>query len=156
MPQPHKKRGRRGGGKKRKHGDDEEEEGDEVLRNEGGNAKRRKSGNIDGDTLDVDAEVRASQADSMELVSSALDKPFFGILDEDEQEYFKRADGMLESNAFGDDEERALFLANVYKEADGKELKIVQSQSCSRLMERLIQLSTPQQLKSLFVKLSAK
>jgi nucleolar protein 9 len=43
----------------------------------------------------------------------------------------------------------------VYKEADGKELKIANSQSCSRLMERLILLSTPIQLKGLFKKFSS-
>ncbi|KAL8950960.1 MAG: hypothetical protein Q9183_007491, partial [Haloplaca sp. 2 TL-2023] len=80
--------------------------------------------------------------------------PFYGLLDEEEQEYFKRADTMLELNQFGDVEERALFLANVYKEASGKELKIANSQSCSRLMERLILLSTPEQLKTLLHKFS--
>jgi nucleolar protein 9 len=81
---------------------------------------------------------------------------FFGTLDEQEQEYFKRADDMLETNSFGDHEERSLFIANVYREADGKELKIAQSQSCSRLMERLIQLSSPAQLKTLFQRFSGK
>lgn len=81
--------------------------------------------------------------------------PFYGMLDEDEQEYFKRADEMLELNQFADPEERAMFLANVWKEADGKELKIANSQSCSRLMERLILLSTAEQLKRLFQKFSS-
>ena len=76
-------------------------------------------------------------------------------LDEDEQEYFKRADEMLELNQFADSEERSMFLASVWKEADGKELKIANSQSCSRLMERLILLSTPDQLKRLFQKFSS-
>lgn len=80
--------------------------------------------------------------------------PFYGLLGEDEQEYFKKADAMLELNQFADPEERNLFLGNVYKEARGKELKIANSQSCSRLMERLILLSTPDQLKSLFQKFS--
>ncbi|KAJ4315726.1 Nucleolar protein 9 [Neodidymelliopsis sp. IMI 364377] len=81
--------------------------------------------------------------------------PFYGMLDEDEQEYFKRADEMLELNQFADPDERAMFLASVWKEADGKELKIANSQSCSRLMERLILLSTPDQLKRLFQKFSS-
>ena len=87
---------------------------------------------------------------------AAVEPSFFGVLDEEEQEYFRRADDMLEANAFGDADERGLFLSNVYREAEGKELKIAQSQSCSRLMERLIQLSTPDQLKSLFQKFSGK
>lgn len=81
--------------------------------------------------------------------------PFYGMLDDDEQEYFKRADEMLELNQFADSDERSLFLASVWKEADGKELKIANSQSCSRLMERLILLSTPDQLKRLFQKFSS-
>ncbi|TQS32539.1 hypothetical protein Golomagni_07143, partial [Golovinomyces magnicellulatus] len=43
-----------------------------------------------------------------------------------------------------------MFLESVYKEAEGKELKLASSQSCSRLMERLIQLSTTSQKKHLF------
>lgn len=149
MPQPNKKRGRRMGGKKRKHEDAEED----VSLDES-SSKRRKSEDVNGE--DADVEVGAVKGDLLEAAYPATERPFFGMLDEDEQEYFKRADGMLESNSFADDNERALFLANVYREADGKELKIAQSQSCSRLMERLIQLSSSQQLKALFIKFSGK
>lgn len=75
---------------------------------------------------------------------------FYGLLTEEEQEYFRRADEMLDLNAFSDPGERDMLIANVYKEAEGKELKLSNSQGCSRLMERLILLSTPVQLKSLF------
>ncbi|KAA8566705.1 hypothetical protein EYC84_009238 [Monilinia fructicola] len=78
------------------------------------------------------------------------DRPYYGLLEDEEQEYFRRADELLELNDFPSSEERSLFLANVYREAKGKELKIACSQSCSRLMERLILLSTPQQKKKLF------
>ena len=54
--------------------------------------------------------------------------PFYGLLDEEEQEYFKRADDVLELNQFEGPEERNVFLANVYREADGKELKLANSQ----------------------------
>lgn len=84
------------------------------------------------------------------------EKVFFGMLDDDEQEYFKRADEMLELDQFGDGEERKLFLESVYREADGKELKIAHSQSCSRLLERLIRVSNASQLKNLFQKFSGK
>lgn len=86
----------------------------------------------------------------------AAEKVFFGMLDDDEQEYFKRADEMLELDQFGDPEERKLFLESVYREADGKELKIAHSQSCSRLLERLICVSNASQLKNLFQKFSGK
>lgn len=147
MPQPNKKRGRRAGGTKRKH---EEGDDDPQLAE---SSKRRKS--IEADENREPTPMDA-QDDSLDGAYPSNNKPFFGMLDDDEQEYFKRADDMLESNAFGDHEERSLFLSNVYREADGKELKIAQSQSCSRLMERLIQLSTPAQLKNLFQKFSGK
>ena len=79
---------------------------------------------------------------------------FYGLLDEQEQEYFKRADSMLELNQFVDLQERDLFLANVYEEANGKELKIANSQSCSRLMEKMILHSTIDQLTAVFQKFS--
>lgn len=82
----------------------------------------------------------------------AIERPFYGMLEDEEQEYFRRADEMLELNDFPSPEDRLLFLANVYREAEGKELKIACSQSCSRLMERLILLSTVEQKKKLFEK----
>ncbi|KAK7422679.1 Nucleolar protein 9 [Neonectria punicea] len=78
------------------------------------------------------------------------EKEFFGMLAEEEQEYFRRADELLELNQFPTTEDRDVFLLNVYKEAEGKELKLASSQSCSRLMERLIQLANTAQKKHLF------
>ena len=147
MPQANKKRGRRGEGRKRKHDDGE----DESTRAEG--SKRRKSSLRGEDELST--TLHSNEA-PMEGAYPPMEKPFFGMLDEEEQEYFKRADDMLESNDFATLEERTLFMSNLYKEADGKELKIASSQSCSRLMERLIQLSTPAQLKKLFQKFGGK
>ncbi|PYH40823.1 RNA-binding RNA processing protein NOP9 [Aspergillus saccharolyticus JOP 1030-1] len=77
---------------------------------------------------------------------------FFGLLDPEEQEYFSRASEVLELNQFGDEEERRVFIDSVYTEASGKELKIACSQSCSRLMEKLISLSDMRQIRRLFSK----
>ena len=140
MPQENKKRGRRMN--KRKHTEDE----DPVVEEEA--SKRLKS--QDGEPQEVDFLPLQTQDESLDHAYPPMERAFFGMLDEEEQEYFKRADEMLELNSFGAPDERELFLANVYKEAEGKELKIAQSQSCSRLMERLIQLSTSAQLKQLF------
>lgn len=149
-----KKRGRRGEEKKRKL--EEEEEVDQAF------AQPKRQRTEDG------GDEAADQQDFVALAQDGaypngdyqngepMEQVFFGMLDEEEQEYFKRADEMLEMNNFADAEERSLFLANVYREANGKELKIANSQSCSRLMERLIQLSTPAQLKTLFQKFSGK
>jgi nucleolar protein 9 len=80
----------------------------------------------------------------------AVERPFYGLLSDEEQEYFRHADELLEVNNFPTPEDRSLFLANVYREAEGKELKLACSQSCSRLMERLILLSSVEQKKKLF------
>ncbi|KAH8426989.1 RNA-binding RNA processing protein NOP9 [Aspergillus melleus] len=80
------------------------------------------------------------------------DMPFYGLLDPEEQEYFSRAGEMLELNQFQDAEERRLFIDSVYREANGKELKIACSQSCSRLMEKLMSMSDIRQIRRLFNK----
>lgn len=75
---------------------------------------------------------------------------FFGMLAEEEQEYFRRSDELLEINDFPSADDRKLFVNNLYAEAKGKELKLASSQSCSRLMEKMIQLADTAQKKSLF------
>jgi nucleolar protein 9 len=138
MPKEHKKRGRREDQKKRKRDADDVDDA----------SKRHKK----------DQQVESIEHGndfSQEPVDDATQPgalTYYGMLDDDEQEYFKRADEMLELNQFDDAEARKLFLDSVYKEADGKELKIANSQSCSRLLERLILLSSPDQLKNLFQK----
>lgn len=78
------------------------------------------------------------------------EREFFGMLTDEEQEYFRSADEKLETNDFESNEDRGYFLQSVYTEAVGKELKLASSQSCSRLMERLILLSNTRQKKRLF------
>ncbi|KAI9822443.1 MAG: Nucleolar protein 9 [Pycnora praestabilis] len=138
MPQEKKKRGRREENKRKQHDPDAEKQ-----------AKKQRSDDYHAHSSDSQYLLTGADLDG----NGALGEiPFYGMLDEEEQEYFKRADEMLELNQFRDIEERSLFLANVYQEANGKELKIANSQSCSRLMERLILLSTSTQLKNLFGK----
>ncbi|KAH8727148.1 armadillo-type protein [Phaeosphaeriaceae sp. PMI808] len=143
MPKEHKKRGRREEQqqrqKKRKH---EQEDGDL------GSKRAKKDDIVDH----VEDGGEAWQQNEAVDVTRPGEMTYYGMLDDDEQEYFKRADEMLELNQFEDAEARKLFLDSVYKEANGKELKIANSQSCSRLLERLILLSSPDQLKNLFQK----
>lgn len=80
----------------------------------------------------------------------AGEREFFGMLADEEQEYFRRADEMLELNDFPTPQDRDVFVDSVYREAQGKELKLASSQSCSRLVERLIQLSSTAHKKRLF------
>lgn len=101
--------------------------------------------------FDDDGEIQAAPDDNAASGSAGkFQREFFGILSDEEQEYFRHADEMLELNDFPSPEERAIFLQNVYREARGKELKLASSQSCSRLMERLILLSSTAQKKRLF------
>ncbi|KAH8687142.1 armadillo-type protein [Tricladium varicosporioides] len=148
MPQENKikHRGRRD--KKRRH---ENEDTDTTSK------KRRVSPSAEADPdiqfQETDNAVPAlDEHGEIKGEGVASERPFYGMLEDEEQEYFRRADELLEVNNFPSDEERNLFLGNVYREADGKELKIACSQSCSRLMERLILLSSVEQKKKLFGK----
>ena len=135
MPKERKKRGRREVEKRKR-----QEENLEFA------TKRQKSEHLNDNEEDGN---QASLMNDHDLTVPG-EIPFYGLLDEDEQEYFKRAGSILEMNQFPNDEERHLFLDSVYKEAQGKELKIANSHSCSSSLERLIKLSTPDQLKALF------
>ncbi|ELR02918.1 RNA binding [Pseudogymnoascus destructans] len=140
MPKENKQRGRRGEGKRKREANaNEEPVGKRPALDIGGIS-------FVGDTTDTFVPPPFTEETD--------GRPFYGLLAEEEQEYFRRADELLELNDFPSDEDRSLFLANVFKEAEGKELKIANSQSCSRLMERLILLSTPAQKKTLFQKFS--
>lgn len=150
MPKEFKKRGRRGEEKKRKR---------DVQDGEDRPKRHKKTDDVPPEGQDfIPLEGDAEMGEAAEEPSNGMPRPdempFYGMLDEGEQEYFKKADELLDLNQFESPEDRAIFLENVYKEAEGKELKIANSQSCSRLMERLILLSTPAQLKSLFKKFS--
>jgi nucleolar protein 9 len=154
MPKEQKKRGRRAVETKRKLEQDDDEQTPKRHKLTDDHEARHSS------PLEPDQPEEQQYAEYDEEAQDETPRgqpgemPFYGMLDEGEQEYFKKADELLELNQFTDAEDRSTFLANVYKEAEGKELKLANSQSCSRLMERLIQLSTPAQLKALFQKFS--
>lgn len=77
-------------------------------------------------------------------------KMFFGILDRDELEYFKQTEATLALDAFESPEEKSHFVTRVFEEFQGKELKLVTSQICSKLVERVILNCNDDQLKSIF------
>jgi nucleolar protein 9 len=135
MPKELKKRGRREEQKKRKRGVDDES-----------SAKRHKKEDV--------RQVQEEQPVQNGANGEHQPQTFFGMLDEEEQEYFKKADEMLELDQFESSEDRSVFLASVWREAEEKELKLANDPSASRLLERLILLSTPDQLKGLFQKFS--
>jgi nucleolar protein 9 len=149
MPREHKaKRGRREEKKEEKELKRKRERGED-------DAPRHKKQKSQDPTEDIDVQMTGLDNDYIPLEeedAGAAERPFYGMLEDEEQEYFRRADELLELNDFPSEDERSLFLENVYREADGKELKIACSQSCSRLMERLILLSSVEQKKKLFEK----
>ena len=87
--------------------------------------------------------------------AAAPEKEFYGMLSEQEQEYFRSVDEQLDLDDFPSQEDRDIYLANVFAEAEGKELKLACSQSCSRLMERLILMSNTRQKKKIFAQLAS-
>ena len=161
MPKENKKRGRREE-KKRKRDEDTLEENNGVEFDHA--AKRQRSAEAEESLADEDyvpietGDYPQRYQDGSTMDQEYYEDPqaaqheFYGLLSEDEQSYFKGADNMLALNQFADAEERGLFLESVWREANNKELKIANSQSCSRFMERLIRISTPSQLKALFQK----
>ncbi len=156
MPNEHKKRGRRGEQQKRKldHADEELERA-KRLRLEGTEPPQLDPAQSYQEHADEDGhQLQHGEFGDTTTTATTGETPFFGLLDDEELEYFKRADEILELDQFGSDEERHLFLANVYREADGKELKMAHSKVCSRLVERLILRSSSAQLKKLFQKFS--
>jgi len=122
----------------------EEEEEPEVPE---AKRQRRQAENHNLDFISLDDDVPMGDGGPSR---DRPEKEFFGMLADEEQEYFRHADELLELNDFPSPDDRAIFLQNVYKEAEGKELKLASSQSCSRLMERLILLSNTRQKKHLF------
>ncbi|KAL7619490.1 Nucleolar protein 9 [Parahypoxylon ruwenzoriense] len=119
-------------------------------------AKRRRlnDDNADGDaTSNQGAAAFQDGPDPSQSRIGGLppaDREFFGMLSDQEQEYFRSVDEQLDIDDFPSQEERQLYLNSVFTEAEGKELKLACSQSCSRLMERLILMSNTRQKKKLF------
>lgn len=102
-----------------------------------------------GDTT-FDAEPQDEAGESSFAFSNARDNrsSFFGLLDRSELEYFKNAENVLATNALSA-EEKEPFVESVFTEAKGKELKLATNQVCSKLVERMIQLSDDEQLQQL-------
>lgn len=103
-------------------------------------------------SLDNEKDVNVNYHDNdTELETSKLPTNlFFGVLDREELEYFKQAEATLAMDAFESVDEKHQFVTSIIEEAKGKELKLVTSQICSKLMERLILDCDDSQLKSLF------
>ncbi|KAM5460241.1 Nucleolar protein 9 [Microsporum canis] len=148
MPREKKKRGRRAEKSQSKRKREDEDVLDSPKRQRTADEQNETTTGDDYIPLDIHGH------GGEQIQERVDDTPFYGLLDTEEQEYFSKASQTLELNSFEDDDDKRLFIENVYAEASGKELKIACSQSCSRLMEKLIAMSTSTQVKSLFEKFS--
>ena len=74
---------------------------------------------------------------------------FYGLLTQDEQDYYTGVNSKLDANDFQFTEDQDLFVEAVHRESQGKELKVACSQSSSRYLERIVNISTPAQVKAL-------
>ncbi|OLN89252.1 Nucleolar protein 9 [Colletotrichum chlorophyti] len=146
MPKPRTKRQAIRDERKKKRR--ETHEANYEVNDEERSAKRQRVHDGEEDTEQPTYDGEGEQQEHFH--GSVPEKEFFGMLADEEQEYFRHADELLELNQFPTPEERDVFLQNVYKEAQGKELKLASSQSLSRLMERLILLSNTRQKKQIF------
>ncbi|EPS43445.1 hypothetical protein H072_2578 [Dactylellina haptotyla CBS 200.50] len=148
------------------------------LKKRGRRETKRQKTNHDGDTqesvaiptaqgLALPTQVFVAGEDSTATSQLAFESSigpaatFYGLLDEQEQEYFRKADDMLEANQFNSEEgqdlehsstglEREAFTQNVLKETENKELKMACSQGCSRLLEKLLIIADPHRVKIIF------
>lgn len=150
MPRENKKRGRRADALKRKRETDSEPTPPSTKRKRSSDAPDALEEGADFIPLDADDAAPESSFHDANGAADQFERPFYGMLDDEEQEYFKRADDMLEVNQFNDAEERSMFVRNLHKETLGKELKMACSQGCSRLFERLMILATGDELKTIY------
>ncbi|RMZ75039.1 hypothetical protein DV737_g5503, partial [Chaetothyriales sp. CBS 132003] len=113
----------------------------------------------EGMIQDGDGVIQDAEGDCIAFEDTSGDQPaqdeavFYGLLDSEEQTYYANVNAKIVSNDFESDQDRRDFIEAVYRESEGKELKLASSQSCSRYFERIITRSTPDQLRAFFRKL---
>ncbi|EXJ60343.1 hypothetical protein A1O7_04495 [Cladophialophora yegresii CBS 114405] len=150
MPREVKKRGRRHQEKERKS-----KETDRYERS----AKRFKTEHIPAEETADAVAVSGDAGD--DFIGFNIERPrgveepqeeteFYGLLEPQEQEYYANVNNKIVANDFESPEDRSKFIEAVHRETEGKELKVASSQSCSRYLEKIIMLSTPEQLRRLF------
>lgn len=107
--------------------------------------------NFDSVQPEFDTEQDYVALESAEQVPSAdTENVFYGLLDSEEQAYYANVNTKITTDDFESDEDRNTFIEAVYRESQGKELKLASSQSCSRHLEKLIAMSNTTQLLNLF------
>lgn len=97
MPRENKRRGRRDEKKNEKKRKRREEA--EAL-----NSSKKQKFEDEADYVSFSGQQLSEGDRTRESAGEAKEIPFYGLLNEGEQEYFKRADEMLELNQFSSDE----------------------------------------------------
>lgn len=159
MPREYKRQGGHKG-KKRKREDGDQPKDVEAKRHPLDMANDAADG-AESDYVDINTESHGDWNQHDDNGREEQEQPlggqdeFYGLLADDDQAYFKRIETILELDHFETPEDKDTFLDSVWSEADGKELKLACSQSCSRVLERLIRVSRAGHLKQLFQKFNS-
>lgn len=103
-----------------------------------------------GDDFISFGEVQENRVETQDEPSTGYQNTFYGLLTEDEQEYYANVNNKISADDFESQEDRSAFIEAVYRESAGKEIKLASSQSCSRYLEKIIHLSSQSQLRALF------
>ncbi|KAG0164059.1 Nucleolar protein 9 [Apophysomyces sp. BC1034] len=80
----------------------------------------------------------------------------YGEVDEQMLGYFKNVENSLDDPQFESAEDQRLFVGNVYTEVEGNELRLSTNYSCSLILEKLLKVSDPFQLRVFMDKLSGR
>ena len=144
MPKEKKKRGRRAEKAQRKAEEAQEEE----LESHPPQVpdQDQPNNNPTDDAPDSDKPPRSGPYDT-----GPDGMPFYGLLTDQEGEYFHHADEILRADTFPDESDRTTFLTALLSEAQGKELKLACSQSHSRLLERVVGCAGAREVKKLWM-----
>lgn len=143
MPKELKKRGRRAG-KQNKEADCRDGPPTKKRRTEEPQPSFAVNGDAGDDLITFGQDYENEDQDDQQTT-------FYGLLTEEEQEYYANVNNKISANDFENEEDRANFIEAVHRESNGKEIKVASSQSSSRYLETIIRLSTANQLRSVFL-----
>jgi nucleolar protein 9 len=148
MPRTKKKRGKFEEKREKRRHDDTDRSHD--------NAKRRKLDNGNDFEANENGEEEyffEDTAPGPPLEGAEPDKSditYYGLLTDEESTYYANVNAKVVANDFEDEDDRTAFIDAVYRESQGKEMKLASSQSSSRHLEQLLKISNAEQLKNFF------
>ena len=143
MPKDLKKRGRRFE-KQKQQEDAQKERPSKRRRIQDADSVFGVEGNAGDDFISFGNDHGTDEQDDQQTT-------FYGLLTEEEQQYYTTVNNKISAHDFEDEADRTNFIEAVYRETAGKEIKVASSQSCSRHLEKIMQMSTASQLRSLFL-----